>query len=448
MRGARVALLVAALLALAGCKSTDKDKDDKSHTGITGRPKKDGKDTSPAKGPTWLDDVSKLPGTGTSIPKGAGTGDPKNPNFDPKTAAQDALGGRVLDLDGKPARNIFVRIDQVGVAPGSPTGLGIYTKNDGYFFATGFKPGQTYELTAQATTGDGRKLVGSVQTKVPNAILLITLRDDLPPPFKGTDGGVFPPEPKPSDKVGDTGTTPKPPDGWGPTGPTTNGGIPPTIGGTPAKPPSGVIPAPSDDLIPSPKPVKPENVADAPPKEFKPPPVNIPNDRPPPVPKLPELPPGFSPGGKSSLNNGGNAPGKLALIDTLERRWALDSVRPGSLVLVEFITSTCVPCKQMIPVMKDLQSRYGASGLQVAAVLCDPTPQAQRVATASKYGRDNNLNYAVYVEPGNAGSVRDRFDVESYPHAVLLDSMGRVLWKGHPGEREKLEAAIKQNLKK
>jgi hypothetical protein len=80
--------------------------------------------------------------------------------------------------------------------------------------------------------------------------------------------------------------------------------------------------------------------------------------------------------------------------------------------------------------------------------VCDELPQKERAAAAAKYGRDHNLNYALYVEPGEAGSVRDRFDVEAYPTAVLMDSSGRVLWKGHPGKRAELESAIKQHLRK
>ncbi len=452
----RAGLIVAAVLVLAGCKATDpKANDDKKPTGLgAGRPKtKDAKDT-PAKGVTWLDDVGKLPGAGTSVPKGGAPTNPKDPNFDAKTAAQDALGGRVLDPNGKPARNIFVQIEQVG-GPGGP-GVGIYTNNDGHFFSTGFKPGASYDVTATATPQDGKPLSGSTQTKVPNVVLTIVLRDDLPPPVGG-----FPPAPKPADKVGDyippTGgispiAQPKPPgDAWSPGGPTDR--VPPTtIGG--AKPPAvsggapgGALPPPADDLVPSPRPTKPENVADGPKDPFKSPPASIPGPGGPPVPPLPTLPPSFNPtgGGRSALERGANT---FTLLDTLERPWESDSIRPGGLVLVEFVTSTCAPCKQVIPVMKDLQSRYGASGLQVAAVLCDELPQKARAEAAAKYGRDHNLNYALYVEPGAAGTVRDRFDVEKYPTAVLLNASGKVLWRGHPGERAKLEAAIKQGLGK
>ena len=468
MRAAGAVLITAAVLALAGCKSADPKGDDKLPAGVTGLKGKNAKDKDAKPGGTglsWLDD-GKLPGTGTSVPKAGPSTNPTDPNYNAKTEAQDALGGRVLDPLGRPARNVFVRIEPVGGPANNPAAVGVYTNNEGYFFTRGFKPGQAYDIVAEATQQDGKPLAGVVQTKVPNPILLIMLRDDLPgpagdlPPPKGPEGGTFPPAPRPSDKVGDAvpprPAAPKPTDGaWSPGGAIT--GVPPATigsGNTAPKPaPMGGALPPPDDLSvpPSVKPMKSENVADGPKDPFKPPAVNIPGPvGPPPVPPLPPL---FGPsgGGRSSQNNAttaGGAASKLALVDTLERPWDLESVKPGTLVLVEFISSTCVPCKQAIPVMKDLQSRYGAGGLQIAAVLCDDVPQKQRAELASKYGREHNLNYALYVEPGAAGSVRDRFGVESYPHAVLLNSAGKVLWSGHPGERVKLESAVKQNLGK
>src|SRR5262245_47292253 len=118
MRRAGVGL-IAAVLALTGCKGTDPKGDDKSPSGLAarlkGKDKAKDKDALPTKGPAgWLDDVSKLPGAGTSVPRAGGGLGPGDPGFDPKTAAQDALGGRVLDPNGKPARNVFVRIEPVG----------------------------------------------------------------------------------------------------------------------------------------------------------------------------------------------------------------------------------------------------------------------------------------------------------------------------------------------
>lgn len=449
-RAAHTTIAVALLFASAGCRLFDSKSNDERRGGLTGlfkgtKPKEtdDKPKGSDPKGLDWLKGYDKLPGTGTGVPKAGSWAD------DPKGLAQDSVGGRVLDPFGRPARNVLVRIVPVGTAPTGPAALGSYTGADGYFLARGLKAGKAYDITAEGTF-EGKPVSATVQAQAPAAALTLVLRDDAAlPPVGGFGGGApvppgagtFPPEPKPTDGA------------WSPNGGAT--GVPPaTIGGGGPKPPApvgGAIPPPD------PGPLKPENTAGV--KDpFKPPAVDIPgpgaNERPsvPPLPKLPPpLPPAGGPGGTSSRPAPGapaSRTAKLELLDVLERSWTLDSVRAGDLVLLEFTSSTCVPCKQVIPVMRELQSRYGASGLQVVAVLCDNVPEKQRLALASKYATANNLNYALFVEPGEAGTVRDLYKVEQYPHAVLLDSAGRVLWSDHPGRRAELEAAIKRNLGK
>ena len=120
---------------------------------------------------------------------------------------------------------------------------------------------------------------------------------------------------------------------------------------------------------------------------------------------------------------------------------------PVSCVLAQrLIRVTCTHCKRTIPVLTDLQSRY-ADGLQLVGVLCDEVPQRERATLAARYQRDHNLNYAVYVEAGaEAGAVRDRFNVESYPTVVLLNGEGTVIWQGHPAKKSELESAIRRHL--
>jgi thiol-disulfide isomerase/thioredoxin len=444
MRSAGAGLIVAALLALAGCRSTDPKGPDKTPGAAPA-----GRRTTRrarGKGQTWLDDVNRLPGADTAIPKGVAPTNPKDPLFDTKTAAGNALSGRVVDPYGRPARNVFVRVEPLGGA-GAPGELGIHTDNNGYFQASGLKPGISYEVSVSAAS-DGKTYTGSVQTKVPAAGLTLHLRDDLPPRAgPGPKPGVLPPA-----------APPKPPaDAWVPNAPTNSGVPPATIGGTPpAASGSGALPGrvpEPDNLDPSgePRPVKPENVADGPKNPWKPPAVSVPNPNgPPPVPPLPKLPPTFNPssgGGRSAAGNG-RPVGKFTLLDAQERPWESTHVPPGGLVLVEFVTSSCEHSKRAVPVLKDLQSRYGAAGLQVIGVLCDDLSQKERAAAAAQLHREQNLNYALYVEPVKAGSVRDRFEVEAYPHVLLLDAGGRTVWRGNPLDREKLEAAVKQGLGK
>ena len=304
------------------------------------------------------------------------------------------------------------------------------TDANGYFFTRGLKPGQAYNLTAEATQ-DGKQLLGTMQTKVPNPVITIVLREDdgLPPvgrtrPAGGTRGDDFPPPPAESENIPPRGSryaahaatdarrlvaslpaTARP----GPS-PRRSAHRPPW------SPPVGPI-GPPDDLS-NPVPSRPENVAGGERSPFNPPAVSIPG--PPgaaavrcPILVLPKRP---------RSQAGRRVPGRTS---TWSTRWSGTGSSPadrsGSVVLLEFITTSCPNCKPAVPVLRDLQSRYAADGLQVIAVMCDEAPLASgRAAAAATYARDNNTNYAVYVEPGpQPGAVRDRFNVEGYPTAVL-----------------------------
>src|SRR5262249_22015788 len=99
--------LIAAVLALAGCKSTDSKPAGKETTGAAAAhaKNKDTKDKD-VKGATWLEPTAKLPGAETSVPKaGSWAGDPGSPNFNAKAESQDAVGGRVVDTFNRPAKN-------------------------------------------------------------------------------------------------------------------------------------------------------------------------------------------------------------------------------------------------------------------------------------------------------------------------------------------------------
>ncbi|HJZ60320.1 MAG TPA: redoxin domain-containing protein [Gemmataceae bacterium] len=473
--------LLAAVLALAGCKHGESKPTDKGPAGLAASKTK-GKDDSP----DWLAGIGKLPGGGTDVPKAGTWAKPGDPNFNTAKESQGVIAGRVLDPFGRPVNRAFIKIELADTPPkpGAPTG--IQTKQDGYFMTQGLTPGAAYTLTAEVQQ-EGKTLVGVVQAKAPAPNLTIQLRDDMLvpspslPPGAGrpgpAPGGALPPAvpaspgsgaalPQPSsDLIPPMGlnsnptvvpsVTPRPADGaWSPGGAGT-APIPPTLPGTgtpgPASP-MNTAPTPGTSDPPVTRPVRPENIVGGPPDPFRPPAVSIPGPPVPPVgpttvPPIP--PPKANPGEKQSslpVRPGAN----FALVDTLERPWDFATSRHGSLVLLDFMTTSCIPCKQSIPVLADLQSRYGAEGLQLAGVVCDDAPLSERAARAARYHQANNLNYALFVEPGTKpGVVRERFQVESYPTAVLLDETGSVVWKGHPSaERAALEAAIRSRLGK
>ncbi len=460
--------LLLAVLTLAGCKSTSDPKTpDREPLGKPAARSRT-KDSAP-KGPAWLEPIARLPGTGTAVPKAlSGEDDPSSPNFDPRTAAQDAVGGRVFDAYNRPAKNIFIRIEAANDSPGA-TAKGIYTDGTGYFITRGLEPGTTYTFTAEATQ-DGKQLTGTIQTRVPSPAVTIILREDqlvvpgVVKPAQGTIDG-FPPPPvpiytNPSDPAERTPRTPQPlrsPDGAYSPGGGIGNSVPPTLG---RPTPTGALPPPNpkattpalpepDSLTPPGNLERPENIAGMGRNPFTPPATSIPGGpsviptprltAPTPTPSLPALP-SKQPFGTQGL--------RFQLTDTLERNWVFPDHVSGSIVLVEFVTTNCPHCKPAVPTLKDLQSRYGAKGLQVIVVLCDELPSKQRIAAAKSYANDNNTNYPIFIEPGPLpGAVRDVLGVESYPRVVLLHANGTPIWRGHPSKKAEMETAIRGALK-
>jgi thiol-disulfide isomerase/thioredoxin len=138
---------------------------------------------------------------------------------------------------------------------------------------------------------------------------------------------------------------------------------------------------------------------------------------------------------------------EFGLLDTLGRPRVFPTGRSQDLILLDFMTTTCVPCKKTIPLLKDLQARYGSQNLEVIGVCCDDVEMPQRRAVAAQYERTQDLNYLLYIEPGKKpGNVMDRFQVEAFPTLVLLNGDGNLLWQGDSRKIRQLEAVIRQQL--
>jgi thiol-disulfide isomerase/thioredoxin len=452
--------LIAGVLALAGCKGTDPKaadkKDSPSATAARGK----------GRGPTWYDDsMANASGAGTDVPAAGARGNPKDPNFDLATESRGLLAGKVLDLGGQGVKGVLIRIEPVDPLPKEREGAPIVITTDaaGYFMTNTLPPGRAYNLIVQAKL-DGRPVYAAVQTRPPQPNITIALRDDLTLPPGGIPLGVESPPgspatrgvPPPSDLIPPTSIVPIPPrpsDGaWvpGSGAATSSPSIPATIPSLSG--PSGSPTLPPGDTR-TPPPPRMEYNTTGPADPFRAPPASIPG---PPLPLLP-LPPAASPAPPTIPPPGTRSfrpvqPGaNFALVDALERPWEFATSRSGAIVLLEFMTTTCDPCRRAVPTLIDLQAQYAASGLQMIGVVCDEAPLKDRAALASKYQHDFNLNYLLCVEPGSEpGTVRNRFldSNDGYPTAVLLDPEGKVVWKGHPGNRASLESAIRQQLGK
>jgi thiol-disulfide isomerase/thioredoxin len=138
---------------------------------------------------------------------------------------------------------------------------------------------------------------------------------------------------------------------------------------------------------------------------------------------------------------------EFILLDTMGVPREFPSGRPGELVLLDFMTTSCVPCKHALPTLRGLQSKYGLRGVELVGVVCDEAELPQRRALAAAYQKAERLNYLLYTEStATPGKLRERYGVQGYPTLVLLDGAGEVLWQGHPKDAAELERVIEDEL--
>jgi thiol-disulfide isomerase/thioredoxin len=97
----------------------------------------------------------------------------------------------------------------------------------------------------------------------------------------------------------------------------------------------------------------------------------------------------------------------------------------GKTVLINFWATWCVPCRNEMPMLMDLQRQYGSTGLQVVGIALDDAE------TVKGFIKTYGITYPILI--GEA----DVFDTSlAYgngegvlPYSVLVDKAGIVRWQ-------------------
>lgn len=441
MRRGLILLVVG--LNLTGCRALDRDRDGRGSTELPSR-------TKPRPNDNWLD--GPVASRGGTTDRGGKGSDAKDPNFDVARETRGVLAGFVEDTEGRKAKDVSIEVDLADGSSGSGAPIEVQTDRQGYFMIRGLNAKQTYVLTAR-TKLEGRDLSGRVyaQTGTERSQLIrIPLldglnfpaistgpRSDLPdhprPNIPGSPRPFSPPDVAipPSVAPGNSPQSNRGNSGMG----SSNRDLPmprglSDIGDRDWSPTGFPNAAPTVPTLPPVNNPRPELMTDGPPNTLRPPAANIPPNR------------------TQSQSIPIRPNSEFVLMDTLGVTREFPSGRAGELVLLDFMTTSCLPCQKAIPTLKDLQSKYGTRGLEVIGVTCNEASPDQRRAVASTYQRTHHLNYLLYVEPGaEPGKVMRRFGVESYPSLVLINGSGAVLWKGHPADVSELESIIQDELR-
>ncbi len=117
----------------------------------------------------------------------------------------------------------------------------------------------------------------------------------------------------------------------------------------------------------------------------------------------------------------------------------------GRVVLVEFLASWCDPCHAALAQVEQLHRRHGAAGLVVVGVANledeDATSRAQALERLERMHSVLGLSFSFAVFADN--SIAEGYGVDAIPHAVLIDTRGRVdAYHVGASRSEEFEAAV------
>jgi peroxiredoxin len=98
----------------------------------------------------------------------------------------------------------------------------------------------------------------------------------------------------------------------------------------------------------------------------------------------------------------------------------------GKPTLVVFWALWCPPCRREIPLLKDLQSRFGSKGLTILSVAIDYRESREAVASFQK---ENDLTYKVLWDQDSV--VSGKYGVTGIPTAILVGPDGIIRFRGH-----------------
>lgn len=91
----------------------------------------------------------------------------------------------------------------------------------------------------------------------------------------------------------------------------------------------------------------------------------------------------------------------------------------GKVVLVDFWASWCGPCRQSFPWMNQLQSRYGAEGLEVVAINLD-----QEAELAEAFLQEVPAQFTVLLDTD--AQLPGEYGVMGMPSSYLIDRHGKI----------------------
>jgi peroxiredoxin len=90
----------------------------------------------------------------------------------------------------------------------------------------------------------------------------------------------------------------------------------------------------------------------------------------------------------------------------------------GKVLLVDFWATWCAPCKEEIPMFKELHQNYGEQGFAIIAI------SDENAEIVKQFVEAREIPYTNLVDPGEISQL---YGVVSLPTAFLVDAEGKIV---------------------
>ncbi|HET6929666.1 MAG TPA: redoxin family protein, partial [Candidatus Acidoferrum sp.] len=129
---------------------------------------------------------------------------------------------------------------------------------------------------------------------------------------------------------------------------------------------------------------------------------------------------------------------------TREKQSVSNTSLHGKVTLLDFWGSWCPPCRESVPILRNLQRKYAAKGFQLVGVSSDDDEDAWKTFMKSQY-----MDWPDYLD--SSGTVQQAFRIDSFPTFIVADKDGVIRLRQSglgPETQSDLENAINDALKR
>jgi len=107
---------------------------------------------------------------------------------------------------------------------------------------------------------------------------------------------------------------------------------------------------------------------------------------------------------------------------TLEKENISNTSLRGKVILLDFWGTWCPPCRESVPILRNLNKKYSGKAFQLVGVSSDEDEDVWRT-----YIEAQHMNWSEYIDL--SGDVQSAFKIESFPTYIVLDKDGVVRYR-------------------